>query len=77
MLLRAAAQAGAGSLFAARRTLEQAMREHPKSYLPCYNLANLTLRLGESVEAAREYYEQGRSLGGPRNEALEAKVNQK
>ena len=53
------------------------MREHPKSYLPCYNLANLTLRLGESVEAAREYYEQGRSLGGPRNEALEAKVNQK
>ena len=77
MLLRAAAQAGAGSLFAARRTLEKAMREHPKSYLPCYNLANLTLRLGESVEAAREYYEQGRSLGGPRNEALEAKVNQK
>lgn len=76
MLLRAAAQVGAGSLFAARRTLEKAMREHPKSYLPCYNLANLMLRLGESVESARECYERGRSLGGPRNEALEKKVNQ-
>lgn len=77
MLLRAAAQAGSGSLFAARRTLEKAMRAHPKSYLPCYNLANLMLRLGENVESAREYYEQGRALGGPRNEALEKKVNPK
>ena len=77
MLLRAAAQVGAGSLFAARRTLEKAMREHPKSYLPCYNLANLMLRLGENVEQAREYYGRGRTLGGPRIEALEEKVNQK
>jgi len=77
MLLRAAAQAGSGSLFAARRTLEKAMRAHPKSYLPCYNLANLMLRLGEDVGSAREYYEQGRALGGPRNEALEKRVNPK
>ncbi len=71
LLIRAAAQTGAGSKFAARRTLEHAMRAHPKSYLPYYNLANLTLQLGEDVASAREYYELGRSVGGPRNEALE------
>jgi len=71
LLLRAAAQAGAGSNFAARRTLERAMRAHPKSYLPYYNLANLALKLGEGVEAARQYYEMGRSVGGPENVTLE------
>ncbi len=71
LLIRAAAQTGAGSKFAARRTLERAMRVHPKSYLPYYNLANLALQLGEDVASAREYYELGRAVGGPRNEALE------
>lgn len=77
LLIRSAAQAGAGSLFAARRTLERAMKAHPKSYLPCYNLANLALRLNEDLAAARDYYEQGRALGGPRNEALERRLNAK
>jgi len=71
LLLRAAAQAGVGSNYAARRTLETAMRVHPKSYLPYYNLANLSLRLGEGAESARQYYEMGRSVGGPVNAALE------
>lgn len=71
LLLRAAAQTGLGSNYAARRTLEKAMKAHPKSYLPCYNLAGLTLRLGENAESARQYYEKGRALGGPRNEELE------
>ncbi len=77
LLIRSAAQAGAGSLFAARRTLERAMKAHPKSYLPCYNLANLVLRLNENLAVARDYYEQGRALGGPRNEALERRLNAK
>lgn len=77
LLIRSAAQTGAGSLFAARRTLERAMKAHPKSYLPCYNLANLVLRLNENLAVARDYYEQGRALGGPRNEALERRLNAK
>lgn len=77
LLIRSAAQAGAGSLFAARRTLERAVKAHPKSYLPCYNLANLVLRLNDDRTAARDYYEQGRALGGPRNEALERRLNAK
>lgn len=77
LLIRSAAQVGAGSLFAARRTLERAMKAHPKSYLPCYNLAHLALRLNEDLVAARDYYEQGRALGGPRNEALERRLNTK
>ena len=77
LLIRSAAQVGAGSLFAARRTLERAMKAHPKSYLPCYNLANLALRLNENLDVARDYYEQGRALGGPRNEALERRLNTK
>lgn len=77
LLLRAAAQAGGGSLFAARRTLEKTMRLHPKSYLPCYNLANLMLRIDRNSDVAREYYEMGRKLGGPRNEGLEKRMERK
>jgi len=75
LLLRAGAQAGMGSFYAARRTLEKAMRAHPKSYLPYYNLANLSLQMGESMSVARQYYELGRTVGGPPLAALEAKLN--
>ena len=74
LLLRAGAQAGMGSHYAARRTLERAMRAHPKSYLPYYNLANLSLQMGEDVSIARQYYELGRTVGGPPLAALEAKL---
>ena len=75
LLLRAAAQAGMGSSHAARRTLERAMRAHPRSHLPYYNLANLLLDMGESVETARQYYEMGRACGGPQWAPLERRLN--
>jgi tetratricopeptide (TPR) repeat protein len=74
LLLRAAAQAGMGSNHAARRTLERAMRAHPKSHLPYYNLANLLLDMGENVETASQYYEMGRSCGGPQWAPLERRL---
>ena len=74
LLLRAAAQAGTQSYNAAQRTLERAMRAHPRSYLPYYNLANLLIQQGGDLEAAREYYDLGRTVGGPVNKALEARL---
>ena len=75
LILRAAAQSGLKYYLAARRTLEKAMRAHPKSYLPCYNLAHLMFRIkGEGQESARQYYELGRALGGPKDDRLEAKL---
>ena len=74
LLLRAAAQAGTKSYYAAQRTLERAMRAHPRSYLPYYNLANLLIQQGGDLEAAREYYELGRTVGGPVNKALETRL---
>ena len=74
LLLRAAAQVGTKHYYAAQRTLERAMRAHPKSYLPYYNLANLTLLQGEDLEVAKEYYDLGRDHGGPVNNELEARL---
>ena len=74
LMLRAAAQAGMGSQYAARRTLEKAMRAHPRSHLPYYNLANLSLQMEEGAEIARQYYELGRMVGGPPLPALEAQL---
>lgn len=75
LLLRAAAQVGTKSYFAAQRTLERAMRAHPRSYLPYYNLANLLLQQGGDLVAAKEYYELGRLVGGPANKAIEQRLN--
>ena len=77
LLLRAAAQAGTKSYYAAQRTLERAMRAHPRSYLPYYNLANLLIQQNGDLEAAREYYELGRTVGGPVNKALETRLKGK
>ena len=75
LILRSAAQNGLKYHLAARRTLERAQRAHPKSYLPCYNLAYLMLYLeGEGPESARQYYELGRTLGGPRDLKLESRL---
>ena len=74
LILRAAAQSGLKYHLAARRTLEKAMRAHPKSYLPYYNLAYLMFKIeDEGAESAKQYYELGRSLGGPRDEKLEGR----
>ena len=74
LLMRAAAQAGTQSYYAAQGTLERAMRAHPRSFLPYYNLANLLIQQGGDLEVAREYYELGRTVGGPVNKALEARL---
>ena len=75
LILRAAAQNGLKYHLAARRTLEKAQRAHPKSYLPCYNLAYLMFKLeGEGPESARQYYELGRTLGGPKDPNLERRL---
>ena len=72
LILRAAAQSGLKYHLAARRTLEKAMRAHPRHYLPYYNLAHLMFRIeGEGVKSAKQYYELGRTLGGPQDARLE------
>lgn len=72
LILRAAAQNGLKYHLAARRTLEKAMRAHPKHYLPYYNLAYLMFKIeGEGAQSAKQYYELGRTLGGPRDARLE------
>ena len=72
LILRAAAQNGLKYHLAARRTLEKAMRAHPKHYLPYYNLAYLMFKIeGEGAKSARQYYELGRTLGGPQDARLE------
>ena len=76
LLVRAAAQASGGRLYAARKTLEQASKAHPESYMPHYNLAYVALQLGEGRKVAREHYEQGRELGGPANKDLEARLSE-
>ena len=72
LILRAAAQNGLKYHLAARRTLEKAMRAHPKHYLPYYNLAYLMFKIdGEGKSSAKQYYELGRTLGGPQDARLE------
>ena len=72
LILRAAAQNGLKYHLAARRTLEKAMRAHPKHYLPYYNLAYLMFKIeGEGAKSAKQYYELGRTLGGPQDARLE------
>ena len=77
LILRAAAQNGLKYHLAARRTLEKAMRAHPKHYLPYYNLAYLMFKLeGEGAASAKQYYELGRTFGGPQDLRLERKFQQ-
>jgi len=72
LILRAAAQNGLKYHLAARRTLEKAMRAHPRHYLPYYNLAYLMFKIeGEGKRSAKQYYELGRTLGGPQDARLE------
>ena len=72
LILRAAAQNGLKYHLAARRTLEKAMRAHPRHYLPYYNLAYLMFKIeGEGAKSAKQYYELGRTMGGPEDARLE------
>ena len=74
LIMRSAAIAGTGRLYAARKLLEQAVKSHPQSFLPHYNLAYVALELGEGRKAAQRHYERGRELSGPVNEDLERRL---
>ena len=74
LLLRGAVLATTGRYYAARKTLEEAVRAHPKSYLPHYNLAYVALELGEGRKIAKQHYDRGRELGGPVNKDIETRL---
>lgn len=70
--LKAMMQAESGDYKAAERTLDHVIECNPKSYYAYYNMAMLLLKSHpESRDAARRYYQTGRQIGGPVNEALE------
>ena len=54
--------------------LEQAVKAHPESYLPHYNLAYVALELGDGRTAAQKHYKNGREVGGPVNVDLEERL---
>lgn len=73
-LLKAMVLVGEGRKDEARATLEKAQRRHPRSYLPPYNLARMALEMDNDRESAAEYYQLGRSLGGPVDPVLEERL---
>lgn len=74
LMLRSAALAGTGRYYAARKLLEQAVKAHPESYMPHYNLAYVALELGDGRAAAQRHYKNGREVGGPVNIDLEERL---
>ena len=73
--LQAALETARGDFKAAERALDRAISVHPRNHYAYYNMANLILRTHPSNKAgARRYYETGRRVGGPRNEALEQRL---
>ena len=76
LLLRGAVLAKTGRYYAARKALEEAVRAHPKSYLPHYNLAYVALELGDGRKVAKRHYDAGRELGGPANADIERRLRE-
>ncbi len=73
--LQAALETSRGDFKAAERALDRAISVHPRNHYAYYNMANLILRTHPSNKAgAQRYYDTGRSVGGPRNEALERRL---
>jgi tetratricopeptide (TPR) repeat protein len=56
---------------AAEKTLELAIRANPRDFHGYYNMAMLLLQTRGDKEAARRYYETGRTVGGPKDDSLE------
>ena len=76
LLLLATAQIGLNSNFAARATLERTIRNHPRSYIAYYNLVSVILLINpKDINSAKQYYEMGRMVGGPKNEGIEKRLN--
>ena len=73
--LKAALETSRGDFKAAEQALDRAISVHPRSHYAYYNMANLILKASPANKAgARRYYETGRSVGGPRDEALEGRL---
>ena len=71
--LKAAMEVEQGKLKDAESTLDQTIMSNPRSPYAYYNMADLMLkREPPNVGAARRYYETGRSMGGAKDERLEA-----
>ena len=69
--MRAMCEAAEGDFRAAEKTLDQAINSNPRDHYAYYNMANLMLQSSGNREAARRYYETGRTVGGPKDEQLE------
>ena len=73
--LKATMESRQGKFKEAERTLDQAIRSNPRSHFAYYNLAILMLQVNpDNKDVPRRYYETGRSVGGPKDEQLEALV---
>ena len=71
--LKAAMEAEQGMLKEAEETLDRAIMSNPRSPHAYYNMADLMLKRNPpNAGAARRYYETGRTMGGQRDERLEA-----
>lgn len=74
--LKAVLETARGNFKAAERALDRAISVHPRSHYAYYNMANLILRAHPANKSgARRYYETGRSVGGPRDAALETRLS--
>ena len=70
--LKAMMEMAQGKVKAAESTLDQTIMSNPRSHFAYYNMAELLLQKNPGdKDAARRYYETGRSVGGPRDEQLE------
>ncbi len=73
--LKAALETSRGRFKEAELALDRAISAHPRSHYAYYNMANLILRARPANRSgARRYYETGRSVGGPRDAALEGRL---
>ena len=73
--LKATMESRQGKFKEAERTLDQAIRSNPRSHFAYYNMAILMLQVNpDNKDVPRRYYETGRSVGGPKDEQLEALI---
>lgn len=69
--LKAICEASQGDPKAAEETLFMSIKSNPHDFNGYYNMANLKLYNFGNIDAARLYYDTGRKMGGPKDEALE------
>jgi len=70
--LRAALETAEGKYQEAEKTLDSAITSNPRDHFAYYNMAILKLQTRkDDRDGARRYYETGRAIGGPKDEAIE------